>query len=107
MHLLGCADDRIDRTGLNAQGTTDTGAFVDHRNRPLTFYAVHGINWNDGLAEQYGDTGYTLGTTRRALVIARATVSDGLGVGATSGIAALGALRLGKQIFNAIGECLG
>jgi hypothetical protein len=70
MHLLGCADNCVDRTGLNTQRATDTRAFVDHRNRPLTFNAVHGINWNNGLAEQCGDTGYTLGTTRGARGIA-------------------------------------
>jgi hypothetical protein len=95
VHLLGCADNRIDRTGLNTQRTTDTRAFVDHRDWPLAFKAVHGINRNYRLAKEFGDSGYTLGTTWGALVVARATSSDGLGVGATSGIAALSALRLG------------
>jgi hypothetical protein len=51
VHLLGCADNRIDRTGLNTQRTTDTRAFVDHRDWPLAFKAVHGINRNYGLAK--------------------------------------------------------
>ena len=51
MHLLGCTDNRIDRTGLNTQRTTDTSTFVDHRDWPLAFKAVHGIDRNYGLAE--------------------------------------------------------
>jgi hypothetical protein len=51
VHLLGCADNRIHRTGLNTQRTTDTRAFVDHRNRPLALKAMHRIDRNYGLAK--------------------------------------------------------
>ena len=107
MHLLGRTDDGIHRTCLDAQCAPDTCAFIDYGDRPLAFSTMHRIEWNDGFAQQCGDTRYALGTARRALVIACAAGSDRFCIGATSGIAALGALRLRQQIFDTIGECLG
>ncbi len=51
MHLFGCADDRVDRTGLNAQRAADTGALVNDCDRTFTLDAIDGIEGYDGFAQ--------------------------------------------------------
>ncbi|CAM2192185.1 conserved protein of unknown function [Paraburkholderia kururiensis] len=106
MHLFRCPDDCIDRACLHAQRAADTQVFVDHGERTRPFGAVDGIERDDRLAEQAGKARHAFGAAGRALVVVRGAGGDGFGVGPAAVVAALGALRLGEQIFDAICECL-
>jgi hypothetical protein len=107
MHLLGRADDGVDRTGLDAQGTAYAVFFIDQRYGARALVPVDGVEWNDGFAEQIGQTCDAFLAAWRALVMAGCVGSHGLGIGTTRWIAALGALRLRKQIFQFVGESRG
>ncbi|CAN0646330.1 hypothetical protein BCEP27_70117 [Burkholderia cepacia] len=107
VHLLRCPDDRVDRARLHAQRAADAQAFVDEGDGARMFAAVHGVQRNHGLAEQAREARDTFGAAGRALVVVRVAGGDRLGVRPAAVIAALRALRLGKQIFDAIRECFG
>jgi hypothetical protein len=107
VHLLGCANDGVDRTGLDAQGTAYAVFFIDQRCGARTLVPVDGVEWNDGFAEQVGQTCDALLAAGRALVMTGCVGSHGLGIGTTRRVAALGALRLRKQVFQFVGESRG
>jgi hypothetical protein len=90
---------------LHAQSATDAHLFVDNRQRAWAFDAIGGIERNHRFAEQGGEARDALFAARRALVVIGFAACDGLGIRTARRISALGALRLGKQIFNAICEC--
>src|SRR5690606_41059384 len=104
MHLLGSADDGINRTGLNTERAAYAELFVYQCYGTFAFKAVDGIDRNDWLAKHMCQSRDAFHPTRRALVVAGAAVGHGFCVRATGRIAALGALRLWQQIFKAIGE---
>jgi hypothetical protein len=104
MHLLGCADNRIDRACLNTQGAADAGPLINHRNRPLAFYTIDQIERNNRLTQQRRDTTYAFGSAGRALIMSSGTNCNCLGIRATCRVTAFGALGLRQHIFDAIGE---
>ena len=53
VHLLGSADDGIDRAGLDAQRAADTGVFVDDGDLFRLFFSVERL---DFAAKQVGQT---------------------------------------------------
>jgi hypothetical protein len=107
VHLLRRADDRVDRARLQAQRAADAQAFVDECDGARMLGAVHRIQWNHRLAEQARQARDAPGAARRALVVVRVAGGDRFRVWAAAVIAALRALRLGEQIFEAIREGLG
>ncbi len=73
------------------------------RGRSTPFSGLSGIT---GLPSRRGEPRDAFDPAGRALVVACIACRDGFGVGAARGIAALGALRLGQQIFDAVCERL-
>lgn len=106
MHLLGRARDGIDRTCLHAQRAADAQVLVDDRKRSRALDAMRGIERDLRLAKQRRETRDAFLSARRALVVARLACRDGVGIRAAGRIAALGALRLRQQVFDALGERL-
>ena len=102
VHLFRCANYCIDRTCLHAQRAADANLFVDNRQRTRPFDTVGGIQRNHRFAEQRGKACDAFGTAGRTLVVIGFAFRDGFGIRAACGIAALGALRLWQQIFDAI-----
>ncbi|AJK47331.1 hypothetical protein BGL_1c28530 [Burkholderia plantarii] len=107
MHLLRRTDDRIHRAGLHAERAADAELFVDHGEQARVFLAVLDGERDHGLAEQRGEAFDALMAAGRALVVAGAAGGDRLGIRATAVVAALRALRLRQQIFDAIREFSG
>ncbi|CAG9242316.1 hypothetical protein BDI4_1170009 [Burkholderia diffusa] len=107
VHLFRRADDRIDRACLHAQRAADAQAFVDERDGARMLGAVDGVQRDHRLAEQAREARDAFGAAGRALVVVRVAGGDRVGVRTAAVIAALRALRLGKQIFDAIREGLG
>src|SRR5450830_31911 len=104
MHLLGGADDGIDRTSLDTQGATDARCFIDDRAGTAAFDAIDGIERQQGLAQQAGQACNSFGATRRTLIERSAAISNGFGIRSASRIAAFAALGLRQQVFDLVGE---
>jgi hypothetical protein len=74
MHLLGCAHDRIDRTGLYAEGATNTGFGVNqgYWPRPLDtafdFQLKMGRQLPSGHHQNSAEALYSLSAPRRAAI---------------------------------------
>jgi hypothetical protein len=106
MHPLGGADDRVDRTCLQAEGAADARLLVDHRERARRLAAALGIERQFGAAGDERDPGDAGGAARRAAVDRRALAGDRLGIAAAVGIAAAAALRLRQRVEHRLGERL-
>ena len=89
-----CADDRIDRASLYAEGAAYAGGFVDHGDRTFALYAMDRVEGYDRFVQCCGQTRDTLRTAGRALVVTRLAAGHGFGIGTAGGIAAFRALRL-------------
>lgn len=103
VHEFAGPDDRIHRTGVDAQRAADTGGFFDPRNSGLRCDAMCGVQWQRFFAEQCCDFRDDLVATRRALVEGRFAGCDGLGIGPAAGVAALSALRLRQHGVDHVG----
>jgi hypothetical protein len=104
VHQLGRADDGVDRAGLDAQRAADAQRFVDIGDRARPLQAVDGIERNDFAAGDRRQPRDAFGAARRALVDVGRAGGDRFRVGAAAVIAALGALRLRQDVFDAIGK---
>ena len=85
------ADDGVDRTGLDAQGTADAGVFDYDRH---LFRFLLGIQRFHFAAKQVGQLAYAIHAPRRTLVDVCLARGNRLRVGFATGVAALTALRL-------------
>jgi hypothetical protein len=95
MHMFCAAKDSVYRTGLYAQGATDTGLLIDtHDGGHILLFAMRCIQWFYLDIEQIGQRDDGRFTTRRALVDIGFAGRDRLGVRAAAGIGALAALCL-------------
>src|SRR3569832_1651867 len=106
MHLLGGADDRIDRASLDAQRASYAERIIDNRNRPGTLAAVGGIEWNDRFSKRVRKQRHAFHAARRALIVIRIAARDRFGVKMAGGIAAFGALGLRQQILQFLGQLM-
>jgi hypothetical protein len=102
VHLLGGADDGIDRAGLDAQRAADAGVLVDDRHLLRLFLGFQRL---DFAAEQVGQALHAFHAARRAQVdVAFIALGDGFGVGLAAGEAALAALRLRQDGFDLLDQ---
>src|SRR4249919_1226602 len=104
VHQLRRADDRVHRAGLDALGAADALGLAHQRH---LWRLVHAVRWIDRprrAPEQFRERAYTGLATGRALVDAGLAARDCLRVGLAAGVAALRALRLRQQRFDARGE---
>ena len=94
MHLLGGADDGVDRAGLDAEGAADTGLLVDEGDRLRLFDTVFFVERLVLAAKQVGQLAHAFVAAGRALVDVRLALGDRVGVGPAAGKTALSALCL-------------
>jgi hypothetical protein len=94
VHLFSCADDRIDRASLYAQGASYARGFVDHGDGTFALCPMDWVEGYDRFAQCCCQTRDTLRTTGRALVVTRLAAGHGFSIGTAGGIAAFRALRL-------------
>ena len=104
MHLPGGADDGIDRARLYAQRAAYAERLVDDGYRARALHAVLRVERDDRPAEQPRQSAYAFCAARRTLVDRRLARRHRLGIRATVRIAALGALGLRQQVFEAVGK---
>ena len=104
MHVLVGADDGVDRTGLDAQRAADAVRLVDAGHQQRTGLAAAQVERQGGRLQQGGERGDAFVAARRAAVDGGVAGGDGIGIGPAAVIAALGALRLGQQGVDAVGE---
>lgn len=97
MHQLCCPDDRIDRTGLDTQSTTDTSLLIDDDHGLGFFLAIVRIQRFGFTSQQVSQDTYAILTTRWTLVYIRFFFCDRLRIGTTAWEAALAALGLWQQ----------
>lgn len=103
MHQFGCANDGIHRAGLYAFGTANAVSFDDPGDGVLADGIWLGIKWQRLSAKQFSQSINSLLATRRASIDCF-TKSNGLGIGATSGVATLATLCLWEFLVNALNE---
>lgn len=103
MHDFRRAQDRIDGTGLNAFSAADALCFSDVGDQRLFLGTVLGIEWFGFDIKQVGQRLNGV-LAARGTFVDRITVSNGLGIRATTGITALAALRLGQYGIDLIAE---
>jgi hypothetical protein len=112
MHLFGGANDRINRTCLNAECAANTLLRVYKSNWPG---ALNPTLWSYGWMKLKGILGVygyqnlaqalkTLDPTRRAAIWERLTRGHCLGISTAIGVAAFSALGLWKNIFQLVNE---
>src|SRR2546428_9438727 len=97
MHELGCADDRVHRAGLDAQGAADAARLVDDRHAARLLDAVARIEGLRFAAEQRGELANSGVPARRTLIDVGFARRDRLGVRTAARITALRTLRLRQQ----------
>ena len=104
MHLLGCAEDRIHRAGLDTQGAADADGLIDHGHHLGFDDADLGVQLFGVTAKQIrqGDDGGL--TAWRALVDIGFPVGNGRCVWPATGVGALAALCLGEQGIDLIDQ---
>ena len=104
VHVLGAADDRIDRAGLDAFGAADAVRFDHHRDLRCLVFAARAVEWHRRHAQyirQRARAGIAAG---RAVIDARRATRHGLGIRAAAVVAALPALGLRQQSIEAFGQ---
>ena len=98
MHLLCGTNNGINGTGLNTESTTDTLLLINNNYltswRLLLLFTIewlwiHTEEISQGINRRHSAGG--------AVIDIRLTIGNRLGIGATSGVAALSTLGLGKQ----------
>lgn len=94
MHHLACADDRIDRTGGQAQRATDAGVLINDGDGRWLSQTMSRVQGNDLDAEQSGECGDGFISARWTLVDRCCTRGNGLGIGPATGMTTLTALCL-------------
>jgi hypothetical protein len=104
VHLLGRADDGIDRAGLDAERAADAGRLVDDRHLLGFFDPVLGRQRLELLAQQVGQLAHAFVAARRALVDFGCPVGDCLRVGLATGKAALAALCLRQHRVDLVDQ---
>jgi len=104
VHLLGSADNCIDRAGLDTQGAANTGSLIDHRHRARRLDAIVRVQWCGFATEQVRQGANPGFTARRALVDVRFTGGDGFRIWPTSGVIALTALCLRQKCLDLVGN---
>jgi hypothetical protein len=102
MHVAGCAEYRIDRAGLQALRTADTGILGYDRNRLRLLYSVCRIKSDGSLAKQAAESLDRRFAARRTLVDFCRAGSERFGIRPTAGKSALTALRLRQEIIDLI-----
>jgi hypothetical protein len=102
VHLFGCTNDGIYRAGLQAQGTTDAGRFINDGYAFGFFHAMLGRKWLGFSSEKIGELTYTLFAARWAAVDIRATIGDSGSIGFAAWKTALSALGLRQNGINFI-----
>jgi len=102
MHLLGGADDGVDRARLNAKRAADAGLLVDLRHR-LQFFLLHAARL-EFASKQFGELLGAVVAARRAQIDFRRAGGHRLGVGLAARKAALRALRLRQDGVDLFGE---
>ena len=108
MHALGGAKDGIDRTGLNTQCATDADLLIDDRHHGGVLLFTDFLIQGDRVPpQQVGQGLYASLASRRATIDLCFTCSNGFGIGATTGIAALSALGLRKEGIDLIDDRVG
>ena len=102
MHLLGGAEYGIHWAGLDAESATDADVFPDDGNSLGFFFPNLVIQWNRFAAEQIGQRNNGGLTAGWAAVDLGLTISNGLGIGTTTGVTALAALGLRQDSVDLI-----
>ena len=95
VHQLGCAENRIHGTGLNAFGAANALVLANIGNSGFGFDAVFRVQWLGFNVEQIGQCLNRVFTAWWALVN-RVAVGNRLGVGSASRVATLTTLGLGQ-----------
>ncbi len=102
MHQFGCAEDGIYRTGLNTQGATDAGLFIDKRYSFWFYLSVVGVERHGFDAEQVRqrcDAGFP---ARRALVDGGFAYGDCFCIRPAALVVALATLGLRQDGFDLV-----
>jgi hypothetical protein len=103
VHLFGCAQDGVDRAGLDTERATNTGLLVNHgQQRNLKMLTMLRVEIEYLGIEQTGKCNDCRPSTRRALIDGCFTVCNGLGIGSATRVGALSALSLGQQCVDLI-----
>ena len=104
MHQLVAADDRVDRTGLDAERAADAPVLVDDREPARTLEPVLGVERQRLAGGEGGQSRDALGAAGRTLVDGGLAARDRMRVGMAIGIAAARALRLRQGLVQAFDE---
>jgi len=107
VHVLGRAEDRIYRTGLDTQGAANAHLLINYRQGFGFFLAtvrVQGFGLDAQQLRQGHDSGLPAG---RALVNIRLSAGDGLRIRAATRVVALAALGLWKNCIDPVNHRVG
>jgi hypothetical protein len=102
MHLFRCAEDCIDRAGLDTQSAANASQFIDYGHCFWFFFAVFGIErhgFHTQQSRQCLDAGFP---AWRTLVDTGFPAGDGFGIGSATRVIALAALGLGQDGFDLV-----
>jgi hypothetical protein len=103
VHELRCADDRIDRTGLDAKRTADAACFIDHGELGRFVCAAGSVQGQDrATREPRKLANHAISPGRTA--IDRCAVRNGLGIRTASVKSALSTLGLRQDSIDAHGQ---
>src|SRR5690606_37620841 len=101
MHVLGAADDGVDRAGLDALGAADAVVLDHQRDLCRLVLAAAAVVRARKVAQQSGQRVGAVVATGRATVGPGLAGGHGFGVGPAPGVAALAALGLREQAVQA------
>jgi hypothetical protein len=110
VHLLGCADNGIDWTCLNAEGAANTGFGVNQSYWPWPLDAAFGFQLKVGRKlppghhQNRAQALYSLGAPRRAAVGQHPLIGHCRSIGSAVGVTALRALGLRQNIIELIAK---
>lgn len=102
MHLFRCAEDCIDRAGLDTQGAANAGQLINKGYGFWLFLAIlrierHGLNPKQ--IRQCPDAGFP---TRRTLIDSSFPIGQGFSIGPAARVVALAALGLRQEGFDPV-----
>jgi hypothetical protein len=104
MGITMCANNRINRTGWQAQRATDASLFIYPRKDADFGLTKLGIDLRSLRAKQLGEPTYRVVSTGRTLINICRTINNGISIGAATWITTLCTLCLRQQIVNLPGE---
>lgn len=104
VHQFTRADDGIDGAGGQAQGTADTGGFINDGRCRCCGHAVCRAQWQGWYIQQQRQFGDDFITTWRALIDRGFAGSHGFGIRPAAGVIALAALGLRQQCIDGISK---